>query len=181
MLSRGTSSLFPTTGQNSWAEDDCSVFPGQCEAEDAVPPLPFSQASLWGPSSYSADPSDRSLTNLSPPAARSDQGDSNGPRSKSCGRQHGVHPEAGADTRGGSPTAERTPIEFREMAGPLPSCTMSSISEECGCTTCCAHEAGLTVPRDALSHTHDGRLWLSTAGWSFFIWALMASSLGLGR
>lgn len=65
MLSRGASSLFPTTGQNSWAEDDCSVFPGQWGAEDAVPPLPFSQASLWGPSSYSADPSDRSLTNLS--------------------------------------------------------------------------------------------------------------------
>lgn len=36
------------------------------------------------------------------------------------------------------------------------------------------------MPRDALSRTHDGRLWLSTAGWSFFIWALMPSSLGLG-
>lgn len=81
----------------------------------------------------------------------------------------------------GVPLPNELPLSSGRWAGPLPSCTMSSISEECGCTTCCAHEAGLTVPRDALSHTHDGRLWLSTAGWSFFIWALMASSLGLGR
>lgn len=116
ILSRGASSLLPTTGQCSWAEDDCSVFAGQCGAEDAIPPLPFSQASLWGPTSYSVDPSDRSLTNLCPQAAHSDQVDSSGPGSKSCGRQSMASTlKLGQTPERGVPLLSELPAEFREM------------------------------------------------------------------
>lgn len=64
ILSHGASSLFPTTGRYSWAEEDCSVFARQYGAEDAVPPPHSSQASLWEATSYAIDLSDRSLINL---------------------------------------------------------------------------------------------------------------------